>query len=205
MVEWITGFIASAGYAGIAALMLLENVFPPVPSELIMPLAGFNAARGELSLVGAVLAGFVGSLAGAYVWYEVARRFGTERLKRWATRHGRWLTLDPKEIARADAWFDRHGHKAVLLGRLVPGIRTLISVPAGLSEMKPARFLLYSGVGTLLWTTVLTLAGYLLESRYREVEGWVNPISTVVLVGLVALYLYRVVTFRPSGATSAGR
>lgn len=205
MVEWITGLIASAGYAGIAALMLLENVFPPIPSELIMPLAGFNAARGELSLIGVVLAGTLGSIAGAYFWYELARRLGTERLKRWAGHYGRWMTLDPKEVDRADAWFDRHGHKAVLFGRLVPGIRTLISVPAGLSEMKPARFLLYSGIGTVAWTGVLTMAGYLLEERYRAVEGWVNPVSTVVLIGLVGTYLYRVVTFRPSAATSTGR
>jgi membrane protein DedA with SNARE-associated domain len=205
MIEWITGLIQSAGYAGIALLMLAENVFPPIPSELIMPLAGFNAARGELSLLGVVLAGSFGSLAGAFFWYWLARRFGTERLKRWAGRHGRWLTLEPREIDRADAWFDRHGHKAVLIGRLVPGIRTLISIPAGLSEMPTSRFLLYSGVGTLAWTTILAMAGYLLEDRYRSVEGWVDPVSKVVLVGLVAAYLYRVATFRRSEAPGPGR
>ncbi len=205
MIEWITGLIQSAGYAGVAFLMLAENVFPPIPSELIMPLAGFNAARGQLSLLGVVLAGSFGSLAGAFFWYWLARRFGTERLKRWAGRHGRWLTLEPREIDRADAWFDRHGHKAVLIGRLVPGIRTLISIPAGLSEMPTSRFLLYSGVGTLAWTTILAMAGYLLEDRYRSVEGWVDPVSKVVLVGLVAAYLYRVATFRRSEAPGPGR
>lgn len=203
MLEWITSFIESGGYAGIAALMLIENVFPPIPSEIIMPLAGFSAARGELSLVGAILAGSLGSLAGAYFWFALARRFGTDRLKRWTLAHGRWLTLDPSEVDRVDDWFDRHGHKAVLLGRVVPGVRTLISVPAGFSEMSTPRFLIYSGIGTLLWSTALAVAGFLLEDGYRRVEGWVNPVSTVVMVGLVALYLYRVATFRPKAAPGA--
>lgn len=205
MLNWITGFVDGGGYAGIAALMLLENAFPPIPSELIMPLAGFGAARGELSLVGVVLAGSLGSLAGAYLWYALALRFGTDRLKRWTVAYGRWLTLEPREIDRADAWFDRHGHKAVLVGRLVPAVRTLISVPAGLSGMRPSRFFLYSGIGTLVWTTILAVAGYLLEGGYREVEAWVNPASTIVVLVLVAVYLYRVATFRPRGAPDAGR
>lgn len=205
MLDWITSFIESGGYGGIAALMLLENVFPPIPSEVIMPLAGLGAARGELSLVGAIVAGSLGSLAGAYFWFALARHFGIDRLKRWTLAHGRWLTLDPSEVDRADAWFDLHGHKAVLVGRLVPGIRTLISVPAGFSEMSTSRFLIYSGIGTFGWTTVLAVAGYLLEDGYRRVESWVNPVSTVVMVGLVALYLYRVATFRPKEAPGTGR
>ena len=205
MIEWISGLIQSGGYAGIAFLMLVENVFPPIPSELIMPLAGFNAARGELSLLGVVVAGSLGSLAGAFGWYWVARRFGTARLKQWARRYGRWLTLEPREVDRADAWFDRHGHKAVLLGRLVPGIRTLISIPAGLSEMPTGRFLLYSGIGTVAWTCLLTAAGYVLEDRYEDVAGYIDPVSKVVLVGLIALYLYRVATFRKDEAPDAGR
>ena len=195
MIEWIAGFVEQAGYLGIFLLMLLENVFPPLPSELIMPLAGFTAARGSLGLAGVVLAGTLGSLAGASLWYLVGRWVGCDRLKRWAARHGRWLTLPPGEIDDAVAWFRRHGTAAVLFGRLVPTVRTLISVPAGIVAMPVGRFLLYSGLGTAAWTAFLATAGYLLEDRYARVQAWVDPASNAILVLLVAWYLYRVLTF----------
>jgi membrane protein DedA with SNARE-associated domain len=200
MFDWITGVVEQTGYAGIALLMLAENVFPPVPSELIMPLAGFTAAKGELSVVGVVLSGVAGSLAGALLWYWIGCRLGMERLRRWTARHGRWLTLTPAELDQARDWFRRHCGKAVLIGRLVPAVRTLISVPAGIAGMGLPRFLLYSGIGTALWTALLTAAGYVLESRYQEVQGWLNPISNVILIGMALWYVYRVVTFRPEGA-----
>lgn len=111
--------------------MFLENVFPPIPSEVIMPAAGFAAGQGRLSLIGVIVAGTVGSVAGALFWYYVGKWIGADRLRRWAGRHGRWLTLAPKDIDRVDRWFDQHSGKAVFLGRLVPALRTLISVPAG--------------------------------------------------------------------------
>jgi membrane protein DedA with SNARE-associated domain len=193
--DWITGFIERTGYFGIALLMFVENVFPPIPSELIMPLAGFTAARGELNIVGAVLVGSVGSVLGSTLWYFAGYWLGADRLKRLAARHGRWLTLTPDEIDKADAWFDRHGHKAVLIGRLVPAVRTLISVPAGISEMRLVPFLIYSGIGTLVWTTLLGSAGYFLESQYEQVAAWLNPVSNVVIGALVLWYIYRVATF----------
>jgi membrane protein DedA with SNARE-associated domain len=193
--DWITGFIERTGYFGIALLMFAENVFPPIPSELIMPLAGFTAARGELSIVGAVLVGSVGSVLGSTLWYFAGYWLGGDRLKRFAARHGRWLTVTPDEIDKADAWFDRHGRKAVLIGRLVPAVRTLISVPAGISEMHLAPFLIYSGIGTLVWTTLLGGAGFLLESQYEQVAAWVDPVSNVVIGVLVLWYIYRVATF----------
>ena len=196
MFDWIAGLVEDGGYLGIAALMFAENLFPPIPSELIMPLAGFAAARGELNVALAVLAGAAGSLAGAVFWYAVGRWLGSARLQSWAARHGRWLTLRPRDVDRACAWFDRHSGKAVFIGRLVPAVRTLISVPAGIAGMALPRFLLYSGLGTLLWTTLLATAGYLLGERYREVADWVNPVSTLVIALLVVAYLYRVVTFR---------
>lgn len=201
MFEWITGIVDRTGYLGVAGLMFLENLFPPVPSEVIMPLAGFTAARGDLHLVPVILAGMAGSLAGAVFWYLVGSWLGAERLKRWTARHGRWLTLTPDEIDRAHAWFDQHGGKAVLLGRLVPAVRTLISVPAGLSGMRWAPFLAYSAVGTALWTGLLAVAGYLLEDQYQRVAGWLNPVSNVVLGGILLWYLYRVATFRRHAST----
>lgn len=199
MFDWITALIDQLGLPGVALMMFLENVFPPIPSELIMPLAGFNAAQGRMGLVGVILAGTLGSLAGAVLWYLLGRAVGTARLRRLAARHGRWLTVTPGELDRADAWFDRHGGIAVFLGRLVPTVRTLISIPAGLSEMPLGRFLLWSGLGTLIWTTFLALAGYLLEDAYHRVENWVNPVSTVVVVGIVGLYLWRVATWGRRG------
>ncbi|WP_119155967.1 DedA family protein [Caldimonas tepidiphila] len=196
MAEWIIGFISQHGYLGIAALMLLENVFPPIPSELIMPFAGFVAARGELHPAGVVLAGLAGSLAGTLPWYWAGRRIGSERLERWARRHGRWLAVSGEDIVRADEWFDRHGTKSVLFGRLVPAVRSLVSAPAGISGMPFGRFLLWSAAGSALWTSALAATGYLLEERYTAVAGWVEPLSTAVVAGALLAYVYRVATFR---------
>lgn len=197
MFEWVTGIVERTGYLGVAFLMFAENVFPPIPSELIMPLAGFQAARGELNIVLLVLAGSAGSLLGAWFWYEVGRRVGADRLKRWTERHGRWLTMGPEEVDRAQDWFGRHGGVAVLLGRMVPAVRTLISVPAGIAGMPLGPFLAYSAAGTLAWTGLLAGAGYLLEGQYERVSGWLNPASNIAFAAIVLWYLYRVATFRP--------
>lgn len=202
MFTWATDLIERLGALGVAFLMFLETVFPPIPSELIMPLAGFSAARGDATLVGVLLAGIVGSLVGAVLWYEVGRRVGGERIRHFAARHGRWLTLAPQEIDQAEAWFHRRGRWAVLIGRLVPGIRSLISVPAGVAKMPFGQFLLYSTLGTAVWTALLTGAGYLLEDQYTRVGAWMNPVSNVVIVSLVGWYLWRVATFsRRTAAT----
>jgi membrane protein DedA with SNARE-associated domain len=203
MFEWITGLVERGSYWGIALLMLLENVFPPIPSELIMPLAGFTAARGDLSLLGVIVAGSIGSLAGALLWYGIGRWLGLDRLKGFAARHGRWLTLSPEDLDQAQGFFTRHGGKAVLLGRLVPGVRTLISVPAGIVGMPLPSFLLWTGIGTVVWTALLAGAGYLLESQYEAVSAWLGPVSNVIVGAIVVFYLYRVVTFRPRGARRA--
>jgi membrane protein DedA with SNARE-associated domain len=197
MFDWITEFVETSGYLGVALLMFAENAFPPIPSELIMPLAGFTAARGELSLALVIVAGVVGSVAGTLLWYYIGRWLGLTRLKGFAARHGRWLTLSPSELDEAQGFFSRHCGKAVFFGRLVPALRTLISIPAGIIGMSLPRFLLYSTLGTLLWTTLLAGAGYLLEAQYRAVEQWLNPITSLILGAALVLYVYRVVTFRP--------
>lgn len=205
MFDWITGFVRQAGYAGVFLLMLLENVVPPIPSELIMPLAGFTAARGELSIVLVVVAGTAGSLIGALFWYNVGRRLGLDRLKRLAARHGRWLTLSPGDVDRADDWFGRHGRRAVFFGRLVPTVRTLISVPAGINGMPLASFLAWSVLGTGCWTALLAGAGYLLQGQYELVADYLNPVSTVVVVLMIAWYLYRLATFESGEESSPDR
>ena len=197
MFEWVTGLVERTGYLGIALLMLAENVFPPIPSELIMPLAGFTAARGDLNLVLVVLAGTVGSLLGAVFWYYVGLWVGCARLKRWTAAHGRWLTIAPEEVDQAAEWFRGRGAWAVFIGRLIPAVRTLISVPAGISGMPLGPFLLCSGLGTVVWSGLLAGAGYLLEDRYNAVSGYVNPASNVIMGVMLLYYVYRVATFRP--------
>jgi membrane protein DedA with SNARE-associated domain len=161
-----------------------------------MPLVGFLAAEGRLSLPGGIAAGTAGSVAGAYAWFLVARRIGADRIKRWADRHGRWLTVSPDDIDGVLRWFQRHGAVAVLVGRLVPAVRTLISVPAGIARMPTPRFLLWSTAGTLAWSGTLAVIGYLLGDRYEEIAGSVGIFANIVIGSAVLLYVYRVVTFR---------
>jgi len=203
MFEFIIHFLEKSGYLGVFALMALENIFPPIPSEMIMPFAGFVVARHELNLVGVLLAGTAGSVAGALPWYYAARIYGCQRLKRLAERHGRWLTLSADEIDTALATFKRHGRKTVLFGRLVPAVRTLISIPAGLGNMSMGQFLLYSSIGSLAWAGLLTAAGFLLENNYTEVAKYVDPVSKVVLGIMLAWYLYRVISWRAPAASSS--
>lgn len=205
MFDWIVALISNWSYSGIAFLMLAENVFPPIPSELIMPLAGFIAARGEIGLAGAILAGTLGSVVGALLWFYIGRWIGSDRLKQWAVRYGRLLTMTPGDVDAANRWFALHGGRAVLFGRLVPGVRTLISVPAGISNMSLGRLLIYSAIGTILWTGLLAIAGYLLEGEYDRVVAWVNPISNIFVGALAAVYLYRVATFRARVRREAGQ
>jgi membrane protein DedA with SNARE-associated domain len=197
--------MAEGGYLAIALLMFLENIFPPIPSEVIMPLAGVAAANGHLSLAGVILAGSLGSLAGAWAWYGVGRWIGTEGLKAWSGRHGRWLTLTPRDVETADRWFDRHGTIAVLVGRLIPTVRTLISVPAGMSEMPQGRFLVFSAIGTVAWTALLALLGNWLGAAPEAIQAWIDPLSFAVLGIAAAVYIYRVVTFRPKATDRGGR
>jgi membrane protein DedA with SNARE-associated domain len=194
--EWIQGLIESWGAAGVALLMFLENLFPPIPSEVVLPIAGYQASQGHLSLPAAVLAGTAGSLAGVTLWYLAGRWLGTGRLKRFARRHGRWLTLTPDDIDKVGEWFGHHGGKAVLVGRMVPGVRTLISIPAGVTGMSPLRFLVLSGVGTAVWSSGLIVAGHALGERFDEVETYLGPVGNAVIAGVVVYYLYRLATFR---------
>jgi membrane protein DedA with SNARE-associated domain len=201
--DWIVDFIERGGYLAIALLMLLENIFPPIPSEVVMPVAGIIAGQGNLQILLVIVFGTVGAVAGQLLWYWVGLRVGEEGMKRFARRHGRWLTLSARDVEKADRWFNRHGHKAVLVGRLIPGIRTIISVPAGLSEMPLNRFLIYSAIGSGGWTAALALAGYALGERQESITHWIGPISTVVFAGIIAFYIYRVATVRKGSPIAA--
>lgn len=198
MVEWITNTMNALGYLGIGLLMFLENLFPPIPSELIMPLAGFTVAQGKMNFQYAVLAGVVGTVLGTLIWYYAGILVGEERLRSLADRHGKWLGLSGEDIDKANRWFYRHGTKTVLLCRLVPGIRTIISLPAGISRMRLVPFLVYSTIGTTLWTTLLTYAGYMLGEHYDLVDEYLAPVSKIVLGGLVVVAVVWVLRRRQS-------
>jgi len=188
--QWVTAIIGRLGYVGVATLTFLENVFPPIPSELVIPLAGFVAAQGDLRLSLVIAAGSAGSLLGAAVWYWLGRRIGERRLRAWVGRHGIWLTLSVGDLDRAQQWFRRRGNAAVFPGRLIPGVRTLVSLPAGFTAMPVTPFLLYSALGTLLWTTALAYAGLVLQASFTVVGDYLD-IVTNVLLGLFALILVR--------------
>ncbi|AZI44159.1 DedA family protein [Deinococcus psychrotolerans] len=185
MIDWIQNLVDSLGYLGIVLLMILENVLPPIPSELILPSAGFAASRGDLSFAGVVLAATLGSVVGTLPLYFIGRIFSEEWLVAWADRHGKWLALSGKDVRKADDWFDRHGPRAVLFGRMVPGIRSLLSLPAGMSEMALPTFLLYSAIGSALWASLLTGAGYLLGDHYEKVSEYIGSASTMIVGGLL--------------------
>jgi membrane protein DedA with SNARE-associated domain len=192
MSDWIIGLVRSGGYGGIVFLMTIENIFPPIPSELIMPLAGYLAASDALVLWGAIAAGMFGSVVGALALYFVGKRLGSERLKAFADRHGCWMAVSRTDIERSELWFERHQVLAVFVCRLVPGIRSLISVPAGVAGMNLGLFLSATAVGSAAWASILACAGYWLGRNFSAIEQWVGAVTLAVIAALVAWYAWRV-------------
>ncbi|MEC4893647.1 MAG: DedA family protein [Oscillatoria sp. PMC 1051.18] len=196
MVEWITNTITTLGYGGIALLMLVENLFPPIPSEVIMPLAGFVVARGEMSFVPVILAGVVGSMIGALPWYYAGKIYSKRRISRLADKYGKWFAISGEDIEKADRWFKKYGRKAVFYGRMVPGIRTVISLPAGINNMNMASFLVYTLLGSSLWVLLLTLSGYILGENYYLVKEYIGYFSLIVLISLAIIVIFWLVKKR---------
>jgi membrane protein DedA with SNARE-associated domain len=184
--------VGGLGEIGVALLMLLENVFPPIPSELIMPLAGYLSSQDRLSFPGAITAGTIGSFAGAVLWYVLGRRLGRDGLRRWVERRGHWVGLAPEDVDRSSDWFRRHGTLAVLLGRLIPGVRSFISLPAGVGQMPVAPFLALTFLGSAIWVAALAFIGRLLGQNFEHVDRYLGPVSWVVFGALLALYLRRI-------------
>ena len=205
MDQWLLGIIERAGYAGLALLMILENIVPAIPSELILPVAGFLVADGQLGFAGVVASAGAGSTLGATAWYFVGRSWGSGGVHRFVERHGCWLLLEVDDVSRAEAWFKRHQGLATFLGRLMPGVRSLISVPAGIARMPPALFLAYTVAGSVLWTIALTLAGYLLADAYRKASEAVGPVGSILLGGAVLLAVGRYVVRRRRAAGGDSR
>ena len=186
MSEWVEQQLEQMSYWKVSLLMLVENLFPPIPSEVIMPSAGYAASRGETTLWGVIIAGAIGSLAGALALYWLGAALGRERIEGLVDRRGAWLALTRADVDKAFGWFDRHGGKAVFLGRLIPGVRSLISLPAGAAGMALPSFLLYSGLGSGLWAAALAWAGTRLGAEHGSLGRWIGPASWIVL-GAIAL------------------
>jgi membrane protein DedA with SNARE-associated domain len=195
MGDWVIRLIEQSGYLGVGFLMFLETIFPPIPSEVIMPVAGVAAAKGQLNLAGVIAAGTTGAMLGNVVWYLAARALGIIRLKPLIDRFGRWITMDWNEVQRAEGWFRQNGTFFVFLGRMLPTVRSLVSVPAGLLKMRFKTFFIASTIGTAGWTSALAYAGFKLREQFTEVDQWLGPVSNAILVTLVLGYLWRLVRY----------
>jgi membrane protein DedA with SNARE-associated domain len=185
LAAWVADVIQASGYPGVALLMFAENLFPPIPSEVILPLAGFLVNQGELRFVPALVVATVGSLAGALVLYALGRWGG----RTLVLRYGRLLRVREADLDRADAWFDRYGEAVVLLGRMVPGVRSLVSIPAGLAKMPVKRFVVLTVLGSGAWNTLLIGAGWQLGENWYRLSGVVGSVSNAVLAILAVVVL----------------
>jgi len=197
MSEWVMKLIEQSGYLGVGFLMFLETVFPPIPSEIIMTFAGVTAAKGELELSLVILSGTAGAMLGNIFWYLAARALGLERLKPIVQKHGRWLTVNWREVQRAQRWMERHGTAFVLVGRVIPTMRSLVSVPAGLLKMRFRNFIIASTLGTFAWTALLAGAGFRLRSDFGQVDQFLAPVANAILALMLAGYLWRLATHKP--------
>lgn len=187
LTDWVVSVITAISYLGVALLVSLESVFPPIPSEVVLPAAGLAAARGEANVYGMVVAATTGSVAGAWALYLLAAAIGHLRLRALVVRHGRWVGVKPRDLDRAEAWFDDHSTTAVLICRCIPLIRSLVSVPAGFRRMNPFAFTLYTALGSAVWNGLLIGAGYQLGDRWEEVTRWLGVLQYVVVAAILAL------------------
>ena len=206
MADWAIHLIDETGYVGVFFLMLLETLFPPIPSEVIMPIAGARAAHGALTLDGVIVSGTAGAMFGTLFWYLAARVVGIERFKPFIDRFGRWLTMDWYDIKKVEHLFGRFGSGVVFVGRMMPTIRSIVSVPAGLLRMRLRSFFVWSTIGTAIWSSGLAVAGWVLGRRFHEVENVLGPLSTAIIALIVAAYIWRQFTWRnrhPEGEEQA--
>lgn len=187
---FVTNVINALGYPGIALIMLLENLIPPIPSEAVMPFAGFLISSGEMTFIGVLAAGTLGAVAGATTIYYVGVLVGQDRLARWIKKYGRFLLVTEEDLERSLRAFGRYGSIAILIGRLIPGVRSAISIPAGICRMKLGPFLLLTLIGTVLWNTFLITAGFLLGENWRGILEVVDAFENLILFVAALLLLF---------------
>lgn len=195
MEQWITEIMSDYGYIGIFLLIMLENVFPPIPSEVILTVGGFMTTTTDLTIPGVILASTAGSVVGAVILYGIGLLVDVERLEKIVEKYGRWLRVKKSDVHRADAWFDKYGVWTIFFGRLIPLVRSLISIPAGMSNMKLWLFLTFTTLGTLLWNTVLVFVGEAVgdnrEAILEQLDIYSNVVyALIVLIGIAAVWYY---------------
>ena len=185
--EWVLSIMEKLGYLGIAFLMFLDNIFPPIPSEIIIPSAGYTTSKGDLTLVGVIIAGSTGSLIAAMILYWIGRKIPEQHLFTFIKHYGKFLRIRVTDLEKALGWFNQHGHKIVFFGRMIPAVRSLISIPAGMSKMPFGKFMIYSTFGTVIWTTFLAFLGY----HFSENQALMTLImQRVGYINLVFVILY---------------
>lgn len=187
MVQLIQDIIEAIGYFGIGLLTIIENLFPPIPSEIILPFSGFTARRSDLTLVGVIAAGTIGSILGALILYYVGHRLGERRVILLAEKYGHHLGVEPENVSRANRWFRNNGQWAVFVCRLIPGLRSVISIPAGTAGMNVFTFLFWTSLGTVLWTALLGITGYVLGENYDAIQPIIDVVSWIVTITLIVL------------------
>ena len=197
MTEFILDLIQGWGYVGIFILMFLENIFPPIPSEVIMGLGGVAVAQGRFEFWPLVAVAVAGTTLGNWVWYGIGRWVGYERLRPLIDRYGRWLTLDWDEVERLHAFFLKYGSGIVFVCRFLPIARTMISLPAGMVKMNQLKFLIWTAAGSTIWITALAGAGSWFGKQFAEVDRFIGPLAVFAIGTLVLVYIYRVVTWKP--------
>jgi membrane protein DedA with SNARE-associated domain len=187
LTDWAADIVERLGYLGVALMVAIENVFPPIPSEVVLGLAGYTASRGDAWVVGMIIAATVGSVVGAWILYGFSAAVGPVRLRAIVIRYGGWLGFGEAELDRAEEWFDRRSRLAVLVCRCVPVVRSLISIPAGFRRMPLGMFTLFTTLGSLVWNTVLVLAGYFLAEQWERILDVTEPFQTIVVVAIAAV------------------
>ena len=191
--EWVLIIMEQFGLLGVTVMMFWENVFPPIPSELIMPAAGFAAAMGKMNLVLVIISGTLGSVLGALPLYYLGTVFDEKRLFSLAEKYGKYVLVKPSDVTNAQDWFHKYGKTVIFFGRMIPAIRSLISIPAGMARMPMLPFLVLTAIGSAIWTTILAYAGYILGANYEQVETFIEPISKIVVI--VVLCIGAVIAF----------
>ena len=199
---WCQNLMLKLGYPGLSLVMFLENVFPPIPSEIVLPLAGTltvssdPAVPARFNILSVILWGTVGTFLGAWLWYWIGYIIGEERVRSLLRKIGKYIQITENDLDTAEHWFDKYGQFCVFFGRMIPIIRTLISVPAGIRKMNWVKFSIFTLMGTTIWNTFLALAGRFLGDNYTVIVDWIDRFKVVVIIVCVAaaagFYIYRV-------------
>lgn len=202
MIDWAADFIDAIGLIGVAALVALENVFPPIPSELVLLLTGFNVSDARFGYVGAVVFATIGSVAGAYFLYGIGRLLNEQRLEAFLAGIGRFVGLKKSDVHKGFVWFERHGSAVVLFGRLIPVVRSVVSIPAGADKMPLARFTILTALGSFAWNAVWIAIGWGLGDQWEKAGTWGDYIQYGAIVLIVIVTIALVVKARRKNTSS---